>query len=148
MSSKTCTFFGHRDTPESVRSLLYETLVRLIKFQGVDTFYVGNQGKFDIIVRQELKEMTKIFPHIKYYVMLAYIPGKRNEYDTTDYSDTVYPDGLEYSPQKYAVDKRNLIMLNRSDIVVTYVCRPFGGAAKFKELAQKKGKEVIELHRY
>ena len=36
-------------------------------------------------------------------------------------------------------------MVDRSVIVVTYVKRPFGGAAKFKELAETKKKTVIEL---
>ncbi len=36
-------------------------------------------------------------------------------------------------------------MIDRSDIVITYVCRSFGGAAKFKSLAIRKKKTVIEL---
>ena len=39
---------------------------------------------------------------------------------------------------------RNRWMLERSDIVVTYVRSP-GGAAKFKALAERKGKHVIEV---
>ena len=138
----TCTFFGHRDTPTSVQSVLHEVLTDLIENQGADTFYVGNQGSFDFTVRSELKKLSVIYPHIKYSVVLAYMP-KSN--DGNDYSDTEYPEGLENVPPRFAIDKRNRIMIDRSDFVITYVCTSFGGAAKYKEIAEKKGKKVINL---
>lgn len=39
-----CTFFGHRECPESVKSKLLDAIKDLIK-RGADTFYVGNNGK-------------------------------------------------------------------------------------------------------
>ena len=36
-------------------------------------------------------------------------------------------------------------MLKKSDYVVMYVKRIYGGAAKFKELAEKAGKTIINL---
>ena len=147
ISIKVCTFFGHRTAPDSIRPILHNTLIDLIENKGVDTFYVGNQGGFDSMVKKELKELTVIYPHINYSVVLAYIPGKRDEFDTDDYSDTMYPDGLECVPRRFAIDKRNRMMIEWSDIVVTYVCYSGGGAAKFKEIAEKKGKQVINLSR-
>ena len=97
------------------------------------------------MVKKELKELTVIYPHIKYSVVLAYIPGKRDEFDITDYSDTMYPDGLESVPLRFAIDKRNRMMIEWSDIVVTYVCYSGGGAAKFKEIAERRGKQIINL---
>ena len=144
MSAKVCTFFGHKDTPQSIRPILNDTLTELIEKHGVDTFYVGYQGGFDSMVRKELKNLTEKYSHIKYSVVLAYLPKKRDEVDIADYSDTVYPDGLEVVPPRFVIDKRNLMMIEWSDIVVTYVCRS-GGAAKFKEIAEKKGKQIINL---
>ena len=138
MPSKTCTFFGHRDTPDSIRPVLHNTLINLIEMQGIDTFFVGNQGKFDSMVYSELKELSKAYPHIRYSVVLAYLPKKR-DFDLTDFSDTVYPDGLETVPPRFAIDKRNRLMIDWSDTVVTYVCTSIGGAAKFKDLAEKRG---------
>ncbi len=142
-----CTFFGHRSTPDSIRPILHDTLINLIENNGVDTFYVGNKGAFDYMVKKELKELTAIYPHIKYSVVLSYMPGQRDEFDITDYSDTIYPDGLENVPPRFAIDKRNRIMIEWSDIVVTYVCYSFGGASKFKEIAEKQGKKVINLQK-
>ncbi len=36
-------------------------------------------------------------------------------------------------------------LIEKSDFVVTYVSREVGGAAKFKSLAEKKGKTVINI---
>ena len=145
MNGKTCTFFGHRNTPAGIRSKLHDTLVELIEHDGADTFSVGNQGDFDSMVHKELKALSRVYPHIRYSVVLAYMPEKRSEYDITDYTDTVFPEGLETVPRKFAVDRRNNMMLDWSDIVVTYITRSGGGAAKFRELAEKKGKVVINL---
>jgi hypothetical protein len=62
-----------------------------------------------------------------------------------DYSDTVFPEGLEKIPPRFAISKRNRWMIEHSDYVVTYVRHSFGGAAQFKALAEKKGKKAIEL---
>lgn len=141
----TCTFFGHRDAPNKTEPILRSTLIDLIENKNVDTFYVGNNGAFDFMVRKNLKLLKSDFPHITYAVVLAYIPGERDGCGDTDYSDTIYPDVLDCTPPKYAITKRNQWMIDSSDYVVTYVKHAIGGAAKFKELAEKKGKTVFEL---
>lgn len=140
-----CTFFGHREVPESIENDLQRVLIDLIKNKDVNLFYVGNQGSFDALVRKNLKYLKSIFPNINYYVVLAYMPKESSKLNTNNFSDTIYPDGLELTPPKYAIDKRNRWMLNQSEYVVTYVKTTFGGAYKFKNLAEKKGKIVINL---
>jgi uncharacterized phage-like protein YoqJ len=138
-----CTFFGHRDCPEAIRPKLRETLIELIEHDGVDLFYVGNQGAFDAMVRSVLRELTPKYPHISYSVVLAYMPTKRNEYD--DYSDTMLPEGIETVPKRFAISWRNKWMLRQSDYVVTYITHSWGGAAQFAELAERKGRKVINI---
>lgn len=140
-----CTFFGHRDCPETIKPRLREVLVDLIINQEVGTFYVGNQGRFDGIVRGVLRELEKEYPEIHYAVVLAYLPGKKNKYD--DYSDTMLPEGIEAVHPRYAVEWRNRWMLQRTDFVVTYIAHSWGGAAKFAEKAKREGKTVINLFR-
>ena len=96
-----CTFFGHRECPNTIRSPLNEVLVDLITNRDVDMFYVGNQGRFDAIVRGVLRELKKEYPQINYAVVLAYMPGKQTEYD--DYSDTMLPEGIESVHPRYAI---------------------------------------------
>ena len=139
----TCTFFGHRECPDSVKVKLRDVLIDLIINHDVDTLYVGNQGRFDAIVLSVLRELKKEYPQINYAVVLAYVPGKRTEYD--DYSDTMLPEGIESVHPRYAISWRNNWMLRQSDYVVTYITHSWGGAAHFTESARKQNKHIINI---
>ena len=140
----TCTFFGHRNTSESIAPTLWKTLVELVENHNVDLFYVGNHGHFDSIVLKALKKLKALYPHISYYIVLAYMPVEKMNYGV-DFSYTIYPEGLESVPLRYAIDKRNRWMIDQSEIVVTYVVHEIGGASKFKRLAEKKNRNIIDL---
>ena len=137
----TCTFFGHKDTPSDIRDKLKETIIMLIQEKGVTDFYVGNHGNFDKMVLSVLKELSKIYPPIRYSVVLAYL----TQHSEDDYSNTVYPEGIEAVPKRFAIDYRNKWMVQQSDFVVAYVHRSIGGAAKFTEMAKRRGKEIINI---
>ena len=139
----SCTFFGHRECPGAIKVRLRETLNDLITNHDVDMFYVGNQGRFDAIVRSILRELKKEYTQINYAVVLAYMPGKQTEYD--DYSDTMLPEGMESVHPRYALVWRNNWMLRQSDYVVTYITHSWGGAAQFAEKAKRQKKIVINL---
>jgi hypothetical protein len=136
-----CTFFGHRNTPETIKVTLRRILLDLIENKKVKMFYVGNNGTFDRIARELLKEFKKTHK-IDYYVVLAYIPQKM---DNNDYTDSNYFDELNSKPYKVRIVERNKLMIKKSDIVVTYVTHITGGAAEFKALAERKGKIVINI---
>ena len=138
-----CTFFGHREYPDTIKPKLREVLVDLIVNHGVDMFYVGNQGQFDAIVRSTLRELQNDYPQIGYAVVLAYMPGERNDYD--DYSDTMLPEGIEVVHPRYAISWRNDWLLKQADYVVTYITHSWGGAAQYATKAKKQGKTVINL---
>ena len=139
----SCTFFGHRECPDSIKIQLREVLIELIANHDVDMFYVGSQGRFDVIVRGVLRELKKEYPQINYAVVLAYMPGKQTEYD--DYSDTMLPEGIESVHPRYAISWRNNWMLRQSDYVVTYITHSWGGAYQYAEKAKRGGKVVINL---
>ena len=140
-----CTFFGHRHIPDTIEPTLKETIINLIINKNVNVFYVGNQGGFDSLVRKCLRELKSEYPFISYAVVLAYMPSFKNEDDYMDYSDTIYPEGLEKCPPKFAIINRNKWMINQADYVVVYVDCIVGGAVKFKEMAERKGKIVINI---
>ena len=140
-----CTFFGNRSTPQEIEPTLRSALIDLIENKNVTSFYVGNQGNFDAMVRRLLRSLKLSYPQIHYSVVLAYLPKKQDLSNQEDYSDTIYPEGMENTPPRYAICKRNRWMIDRCDFVVTYVQYTLGGAAQFKELAKKKGKIVLNL---
>lgn len=143
----TCVFFGHRQCPPDIRPYLKNVLINLIEHQGVNVFYIGNQGAFDDMVRSVLRVLSQQYPHIIYAVVLAYLPSHHKDdlSQSQDYADTMYPEGIESVPKHFAIDWRNHWMLKQADYVVTYITYPWGGAAKFIDKAIKLGKQVINL---
>ena len=135
-----CTFFGHRDTPKEIEPTLRSALIDLIENKNATVFYVGNHGNFDAMVRRQLEDLSKTYP-IKYYVVLAYMPNKNAEPD----EHSILPEGIETVPRRFAINYRNKWMLNKSDIVVTYVTRNFGGAWEFKNMVKGTRKMMLEL---
>ena len=139
--SKTCCFFGHREVTHNIREKLTAIIDKLITDDGVTEFYLGNQGRFDSMVYSVLKEMKEKYQQIRYTVVLAYMP---DEHIKEVYGeDTLFPDGMESVPKKYAISKRNDWMIQQSGFVVFYVYKITGGAAKFSEKAEKKGLRII-----
>ena len=93
---------------------------------------------------KQIGKLYEDFANIKYFVVLAYRPIEKNKTPYFDFSDTIYPDVLATVPVRYAIDKRNRWMIDKSDYVISFV-KYHGGAAKFTSLAEKKGKTVINL---
>lgn len=135
-----CTFFGHANAPKEIEPIIKSTLIDLIENKDVTTFYVGNHGNFDYMVANVLQELSEIYS-IKYYVVLAYMP-KKNEISD---SHTLLPEEIELVHPKYAISWRNKWMIDKSDYVVAYVRRNFGGAYDFISKSKMKNKSIIYL---
>ena len=135
-----CTFFGHRDAPDSLAVEIRKTLIELLETGNVDVFYIGNSGNFDKLASRVLSELSSEYSFTCRNV-LAYLPEQEREFNF----DTILPEGIEDVPRRFAISYRNQWMIERSDIVVTYVKRNYGGAYQFKVIAEKKGKKVIEV---
>ena len=133
------TFFGHKDIAGDISGALEKAITDVIEKYNADMFLVGNQGGFDRLVQVTLKNLCKRYKNINYRIVLAYLPC-----ETVD-DNTIVFDGFETVPPRYAISRRNQWMIDKSDVVITYVTHNIGGAAKFKEIAHKKGKTVINI---
>ncbi len=132
----TCCFFGHREVTHNIREKLTSIIEKLITEDNVTEFYVGHQGQFDSMVYSILKELKTKYPLIRYTVVLAYMP---DEHIKELYGeDTIFPDGLETVPKRFAISKRNDWMIQQSKFAVCYVYKVTGGAATFREKSRKK----------
>ena len=140
-----CTFFGHSNAPEEIEESLMHILIDLIENKNVTKFYVGNHGHFDYIDRKCLTELKKRYC-IDFTVVLAYLPVKKYEIENMSAINTLFPDGIEKVPKRFAICYRNNWMIDNSQYVITYVNRAIGGAVKFKEIAEKKNKIVININ--
>ena len=141
--NKTCCFFGHREVTHNIRGKLIEIIDNLITEKDVKEFYVGHQGQFDNMAYSVLKELKSNYPHIRYTVVLAYMP---DEHIKEVYGeDTLFPNGMESVPRRFAISKRNDWMILHSSFAICYVYKITGGATKFREKAEKKGLKVIDV---
>ena len=141
--NKTCCFFGHREVTHIIRAKLTAIIEKLITENGVTNFYVGHQGQFDNMAYSVLKELKSNYPHIRYSVVLAYMPDEH--FKEVYGEDTLFPDGMESVPKKFAISRRNDWMIQQSAFAVCYVYKITGGAAKFREKAEKKGLRVVDV---
>ena len=140
---KTCCFFGHREVTHNIREKLIKIIEKLVTVGGVTDFYIGHQGQFDNMAYSVLKELKSNYPHIRYTVVLAYMP---DSYIKEVYGgDTLFPDGMENVPKKYAISKRNDWMIQHSDYAVCYVHKITGGASKFRDKAEKRRLQIIDV---
>ncbi len=139
----TCCFFGHREVTHNIREKLTAIIEKLVTEKDVKDFYVGHQGQFDNMAYSVLKELKEVYPQIRYTVVLAYMP---DSYIKEVYGeDTLFPDGMESVPKRFAISKRNDWIIQHSDFAICYVHKITGGAAKFREKAEKKGLQIIDV---
>lgn len=134
----SCCFFGHRDSDYSNYDKIEERIKYIIEKNGVCNFYVGNNGNYDKMVITALRKIKHIYPQISYAIVLAYLPK-----DNSIADESVFPEGIEYVPKKFAIPFRNRWMIDHSDYVIANVNRSYGGAAKYLKMAQRKGKRIF-----
>ena len=135
----TVTFCGHGDCwDEDIKRWLRETVEALI-LRGADDFLLGGYGGFDACAASVVWAFKKKYPTIRSTLVLPYLD---RIVDASKYDGTLYPP-LETVPQRYAISRRNEYMVNEADVVVAYVTRDWGGAAKTLAYAKRKKKTII-----
>ena len=140
----TCMFIGNHESSDEIYPTLLAVTEELIVSEKVSTFYVGNNGAFDRLAQKALLSLKKKYPGINCFTVLAYIPGEKTPFDRPPLLETIYPDGLEKVPMRYAINHRNRWMLERSSFVVAYPS-PFGNSSKLAAKARLSGKTVIDI---
>lgn len=138
-----CTFCGHADAGEDILPALKDAISEMIT-DGVDCFYVGCNGSFDRMTLLLIREFKKQYPSITYYVVLSYMPGKKESYSFYEETETLYPEDLEGVPLRYAIVHRNRWMVEHSQHIIAYVTHSWGGAAATLSLSERKG---LHIHR-
>ena len=152
---KACSFFGHRDTPqtEELKQKVRETVERLIVEEGVDTFLFGSRSKFDELCHMVVTELKEKYPHIQ---RIAYLckhesgclagEGKKEQCRIKELTGRdVYVREFEDIKRSSRVNsagrasyvERNYWMINDSDFVVVHLDEERNGGKRGTRLAYK-----------
>ena len=164
---KTCSFFGHRDTPqtEELKEKVSEMVERLIVEEGVATFLFGSRSKFDELCHIVVTELKEKYPHIQRVAYLckhetACLAGAGTslkqkikdltsrdvnvgEYEEIEKSDRVNSAG------RASYVERNQLMIDASDIVVVHLNKgkrggkPSGTILAYDYAVNKDRKTII-----
>ena len=137
---RSCTFIGHRNCSEKDVPDLEKIIKSLIVDKAVENFYVGYNGGFDSCVINTLRKLKSV-----YNIRINIVITRLNVKTKLDSNETVFPEELTRVPQKFRINKRNEYMINKSDVVISYIRRKWGGAYKTYQYALKKDKIVIEV---
>ena len=92
-----------------------------------------------------LRKAKEKHPDIHYYAVLAYLPEQKEDYPQYQEGETLYPDGIENVPKRFAISYRNKWMVENSDYVISYVKHNLGGASKTLDYARRKKIILLEL---
>ncbi len=114
---KTVTFCGHSkltdDEKQQIEPKLCAEIEKLIQ-NGAEEFLLGGYGNFDLLCAYIVRRFKTDYPHIKSVLVVPYI---NRSYNKTMYDCSEYPP-LESTPPKFAISKRNMYMVDKSDLVL------------------------------
>ena len=164
-----CSFFGHRnikETPE-LCAALRETVVKLIKEQGIEIFLFGSASRFDELCLKVVTEIKRDYPQIRLVYVRSnypYIEKRYQDYLLQSYDETIFPPKIE-NAGKAAYVERNQAMIDASAVCVFYYdetyappkrkqskkalseYQPQSGTRLAYEYAVKKKKQIVNLRK-
>lgn len=141
----TCSFAGHREVYQpDIEDDLDATLSNLIE-SNTDSFsfLVGGMGEFDRLCASAVRRMKRVYDD-RTISLAVVLPSFRQElnldkaYYEQFYDDVIIPDEIAGVHYKAAITKRNRWMVDRSQILIAFVSRDFGGAFSTMKYAKKK----------
>ena len=140
------SFCGHGDIYSQLETI-EQNLTHIINdLKETDiTFYLGEYGSFDFLCRKCCIALKHKFKRCKIIFVTPYFDNKYLKSKPLNLFDDIIFPPLEHVPKKFAILARNKWIVDNSDLIIAYVNRSFGGAAKTLEYAVKKKKQIINL---
>ncbi len=162
---KTCVFFGNGDCPAEVEPVLEKLVEDLIENRGVVFFYADCKGAFSLMAARVLRNLVPVYPEVDYALVetwqdfleevrekeaqgvfpKTFCPENYEAWSQAAESERILPEGVEDVPSGSARSYCHRWMLNRADMVVAWITKKQGSAARAVETAKRRGLEVIAL---
>lgn len=143
---KVCVFIGHRDAQPAIWEKLLAAVEFTINELGVTEFYVGGYGRFDSMAAEAVRNAKQLHPETRLYLIYAYLPVHKDDFMIERYDATLFLEGLESSPRRFAISKRNRWMVDQASAIIAYVEHGWGGAYQTLEYARKRSAKAQILN--
>ena len=133
-------FCGHRNVHDTVAVHQWlDQVVKMLVKEGADEFWSGDKGDFSLFGIGAVTSLKWRYTHLRTVLVQAYID---QEADPLFFDEKLYPP-LEDVPRRFAMQQRDRYMALNADVLVMYAVHNFGNSMAIKELAERKGKRVI-----
>ena len=141
---KLCFMFGHSSAPGCILPEIENAIERMYTEHGVRSFVVGRYGSFDHLAGRAVKNKKKEHSDICLRLLLPYHPALRPYTPSEGFDGTLYPEGMETVPPRFAIVKANQLMVKDADAVICYVKHP-GNPQKLLQMAmnQKRKRGLV-----
>lgn len=145
----TVSFFGHRQIENliSLDNKLDVLISTLLKEKYFVEFLVGRNGEFDQAVSASIRRCKRLVRNDNscHVWVLPYMTAdlQNNGEHYLEYYDTI--EVAAYKHYRSAFQSRNRKMVDRSNLVVFYVEKMFGGAYQTMQYAKKCNKPIVNL---
>lgn len=151
---KTCCFSGHRVLPregiEEIRNELSMVIDEYIK-KGYNQFVSGGALGFDLMAARLVAEKRKSNSGIRLVMILPCRDQhiKWSRHDRMEYEEILaLADDVEYVCESYCtgcMHLRNKVMVDNSQVLISYLTDYRGGTAYTVGYATEKEKEIINI---
>ena len=133
-----CFFIGHRNAPETIKSLLAKVVEQHIAEYGVTEFVVGHYGAFDRLAASAVRDAKMRHPDVALTLLMPYYPYKYWEEVADEYDGSIYPEGMEKVPKPYAIVQANQYMVRHSNFLICYNKDNIGNTRKIVDMALRR----------
>lgn len=147
-STYRIALFGHRDFSEH---RMLDVKLDLLLTELIDTkpcleLYIGRNGEFDVYAASVIKRFQKRVGKASCALILVLpYPQRDMEYYEAYYDSVMIPERTEKTHPKGAITKRNRLMVEQADLVISCVQRKKGGAYAALQYAKKLNKTTVNL---
>jgi len=137
-----CILFGHRNAPSSLREPLKAEILKLIDEERINKFYIGNNGDFDYLGQCVLREVACARAGVNFYIVLSFMGETAL---SGEQGATVFPEGLETAPPKFAIYKRNEWLIKNAACAIVYVESEISNCYRLMCKAARRGVRITNL---
>ena len=137
-----CVLFGHKDASEKIKAKIKKYIIDILSENERVEFFVGNNGSFDSMAQSVLEDLSIERTELNYLIYLSKVDEVALSGNQTK---TVYPEGLHKVPKRFAISKRNDLLIKNADIALIYVNNRFSNTYKITEKLKKRGVRIIYI---